>query len=134
MPSPPKQPPPAEQLPPLDVSVIQEPDVPSVEPKALAELSDFEAAKRKLQLEDLQNEVKARGIYAGRLFWMMVVWLVIAVLFVLSDALTIPSLAAYGTFHLSDSVLITLITTTTATVVGVFLIVAKYLYRSRDSN
>ena len=38
----------------------------------------------------------------------------------------------YGRFHLADGVVIALITTTTATVIGVFLTVANYLFPKRD--
>lgn len=117
----------------LDVGLIQEPTVPPKdEPQAQAELEDLEHARRKLELEDFQNEVKARRRFANQIFIFMIVWMAIMALLVVADAVTIPYLQHWVGFHLSDSVLITLVTTTTGTVVGVFLIVAKYLYRVRD--
>jgi hypothetical protein len=117
----------------VDVSVIQAPAISQIESQAIAEQLDLTNEREKILLGDLKNEVDARRTYAGRLFWLMVGWLVVAILFVLADALTVPVLSPYVRFDLSDSVLITLVTTTTATVVGVFLIVAKFLYRTRDS-
>lgn len=37
-------------------------------------------------------------------------------------------------FHLSDSVLLTLLGTTTATIIGVFNFVARYLFHSKDTK
>jgi hypothetical protein len=119
--------------PPLDLTAIQETaDPPKNEPEAKAEKQSFEEAKQALALEDFANEIKARREFANRIFTFMIVWMVVMVVLVVGDAVTIPYFGAYISFHLSDAVLITLVTTTTATVVSVFLIVAKYLYRVRE--
>jgi hypothetical protein len=120
----------------VDVSVIQETGVPppTNEPDAIAEKQQFERQTRALTLEDLRNDVTARRRFARHIFNFMVIWMAIVVGLVLANAISIPAMHNYATFHLSDAVLITLVSTTTGTVIGVFLIVAKYLYRAKDSG
>lgn len=67
-----------------------------------------------------------RKKYIPKLFWMVVVWLIFVSLIVVFTAL--------GCLQLSDAVLIALITTTTATVLGIFVIVAKWLFPSQSSE
>src|SRR5687767_13054025 len=112
----PGQPPPEDNSPALDVTVIQEITVtPEPEPLAKAEKKSFEDAKRELLLEDLKNEVEARRTYAERLFWLMIAWIFVVITFVFADAIIWPWAGQYVRFDMSDSVLITLVTTTTAT-------------------
>jgi hypothetical protein len=56
------------------------------------------------------------------LFGLVVLWLIVVVLFVLAAAFKLWS------FYLADSVLIDLITSTTATVLGLFHYVARWLF------
>ena len=63
----------------------------------------------------------------------MVGWLGVVAYVVLAQGFGV-GIHAYGRFHLADSVVIALITTTTATVIGVFLTVANYLFPRRDQS
>jgi hypothetical protein len=47
-------------------------------------------------------------------------------------AMVIVFLSGLGVMSLSDNVLITLLTTTLADVIGVFIFVAKYLFHSKS--
>lgn len=69
-----------------------------------------------------------RDKYVGRLFWLIVVWLFIVVVFVALTA------TLGGSFHLSDSVLIAFITSTTLGVLGLFVIVARWLFPSANEK
>lgn len=71
---------------------------------------------RQRHLDQLRDE------YIPKLYWLMIYWLIFVGLCVL----------AVGSkwLTLSDAVLIALITTTTATVLGIFIIVAKWLFPS----
>jgi hypothetical protein len=116
-----------------NVDLIQEfAPPPAPDEKAKAEGQVFERGRDELLLKELEYEIEARRTFASRLFKLMIGWLVCMVLLVVGDAGRWPWASRFVGFDLSDSVLITLITTTTGTVVGIFLIVAKYLYRIRD--
>ena len=72
-----------------------------------------------------QREIAAlQDLYIPKLYWMMVYWLV----FVAAVVVTVGFFTAFGVVPLTDAVLIALITTTTATVLGIFIIVAKWLF------
>lgn len=60
------------------------------------------------------------------LFWLAVVWIVALFLVIGCNGFGSSS----GWFKLSDSVLITLITTTTATILGLYIIAVRWLYKS----
>lgn len=49
----------------------------------------------------------------------------------MAAALAIVFLCGLGVLHLKESVLITLLTTTLANVIGVFNLVAKYLFHNK---
>lgn len=71
-----------------------------------------------------------RKIYTSRLFWLIVAWPSVVVLFVALTATIKPY------FNLSDSVLIAFITSTTVSVLGLFMLVAKWLFpqSTKDEN
>ena len=81
------------------------------------------------KLAQLQKFDQTRDEYVLKLFRLIVSWLVIVVIFV--------ALAATlgNHFKLSDSVLIAFITSTTVSVLGLFVIVARWLFPSdNDKN
>lgn len=83
-------------------------------------------AKEEIRSAKLDNDIKQqdkneRKIYAELIFTLITIWL----LFVLIIFVAIGK----GFLLYSDSVIITLLTTTTIEVIGVFLIVARYLFR-----
>ncbi len=83
---------------------------------------------RKKEAADLkghERDIENRGKYTSRLYWLMLGWMTaVYVVIVLSG------FAALG-FKLSDTVLIALITGTTANVIGLFVIVARYLFTKK---
>ncbi len=89
----------------------------------------LENAKLETEVERLKSELQhandlheIRKTYTGRLFGLIVAWLSVVILFV---ALT-ATLKPY--FNLADSVLIAFITSTTVSVLGLFILVAKWLF------
>jgi hypothetical protein len=70
----------------------------------------------------LQNNIE-RKKYAKYIFIMTCIWLFVC--------LSIVTLEACKIFEISDAVLITLITTTTANVLGFFILVLKYLFNTK---
>lgn len=92
--------------------------------KADQEIETLKIKNKRLdyELEQLKTLDTTRGKYVGRLFWLIVGWLVFVLLFV--------ALTAIFIFKLSDSVLIAFITSTTVSVLGLFVIVARWLFPS----
>lgn len=91
--------------------------------------ASFAKETASLELEGTKDElITARDLHATRkeytskLFRLIVVWLSIVVLFVFLSATLKPR------FTLSDSVLIAFITSTTVSVLGLFVLVAKWLF------
>jgi hypothetical protein len=86
---------------------------------------DHDREKHDADLKGHKNDIENRGKYTKRLYWTMVGWMSAAYLVLLLTGWTV------GGFTLSDSVLIALITGTTANVIGLFVIVARYLFTKR---
>lgn len=112
---------------------------------------EVQAKKSDIVHEDELHGI--RKIYTGKLFALTCVWLSFVLLFViltgLRTSIHIPMRGARPLavainsdcpdcwniyFSLSDKVLIAFITSTTATVVGIFLIVAKWLFPSPKAD
>ena len=84
----------------------------------------------KQELKEAQDTHKLRLGYTGKIFWLVVAWLVCVLAAVLMSGFSV------GGFSLSDKVIITFITSTTINVVGLFLVVAKWMFPSsrRDKD
>ena len=103
----------------------------SIAPDALAttayeeERGYLDNELRQAEIDDLVQDRDQRKQYAKNLFLLMVWWLIIVGGIVISNgAKGVP-------FKLSDFVLNTLIGTSTASILGLFAIVAKYLFHRR---
>jgi hypothetical protein len=77
---------------------------------------------REFKITEAKDVHQARIQYLFKLFCLIVGWLAVVVVFV-----GLTGLRAWH-FELSDGVLIALITSTTATVLGLFIVAAKWLY------
>lgn len=86
--------------------------------RELAVKEELERAK----LRSVQQDTAERKLYASRIFWLILVWL--GLLFIL---LFVEGWKPGG-FWLDDSVLLALIGGTTANVLGIFVLVARYLF------
>ena len=94
------------------------------------ELQNNELRKLNEELKDLKQDRDERKSYASKLYWLVLVWLVVILLIIIFQGLqSLPGAPFY--FKLSDKVLITLITTTTANVAAFFLVVVRYLFRQK---
>ena len=90
------------------------------------EEEDLEQQAQKENIEDQKLRRKLREKYSPRLFWLLIGWLVVVTTVIFFDAFSIA--INCHIFEMSDAVLITLITTTTANIVALFYIVAKHLF------
>jgi hypothetical protein len=82
----------------------------------------LETQTKRQALKQHKSEHKQRVQYAEKIYKIVRNWLIIVVIIVSCSA--IPSI----NFQLSDNVLITLLTTSTATVLGLFITVLKYIF------
>jgi hypothetical protein len=123
--------PPSESRPPRDLSVIADaPPTDAPDDRARDELRVLELAAQKEQVRGLSQDIDERRKYANRIFYMVSTWLAIVAYIVVAQGFGL-GFFNHGPFHLSDSVVIALVTTSTATVVGCLLIVATYLFPKR---
>jgi|SRR5271157_1586813 len=108
-----------------DLSVVTAPPlIDDVADKQLAEeeFGSYDKERKRAELEGFIDDLKARKRWGERVFWMLVGWLV--------SVLAAFVFQGFGWFHfrVSDSVLIALISTTTANVLSLGYIVANYLF------
>lgn len=89
------------------------------------ETKSLENNRLREELHDLKQDRDQRKTYGSRLYWLVVCWLSIIGLIVLLHGF------AWVQFTLSVAVLTTLIGSTTASVLGLFAIVANYLFPKR---
>jgi hypothetical protein len=80
----------------------------------------------KAQIRKFEDDNQGRREFSRSIFTVTVIWMFLVLMIVIQ--------CANGKWHLSDSVLIALITTTTATVIGIFIIVANYLFNREKST
>jgi membrane glycosyltransferase len=78
----------------------------------------------RLENERERSDQKDRKIYSERVFLLAINWIVVVIAILLIDG----CVQMGGFFEISDSVMITLIGATTATVLGLFAFVMKYLF------
>lgn len=124
---------------PIDISNINDPSpntslketIPDAETK-MEEMDYEKEAKKynaeisKLQWKSFKQDIKERKKYANKIYDLISWWLFCIGMIVFLQGF----LAQYGTFNLSDKVLIALITGTTINVLGLFIIVINYLFKS----
>jgi len=87
---------------------------------------DLKQEYSKAQLKRLLDDNKARKVFSIIIFAITILWMFL-VLFIVVQC-------SRKAFHLSDGVLIALITTTTANVFGFFYVVVNYLFNKEKST
>lgn len=105
-------------------SVSAPPVVDDVADVCLAEEEErsFEHERQRISLQGLIDDVKARKKWGERVFYLLIAWLITDLL-----CICLQGFSAFG-FHVSDAIIITLISTTTANVLGLGYVVANYLF------
>ena len=94
------------------------------DPQTSEENKDL-AKQRREDLVNLQLEqdLTERKKYAGRIFWLIVGWIV-----AIFAIIVLQGFSAKTGFSISDTVLMTLIGGTTINILGIFIVVANYLF------
>jgi hypothetical protein len=115
--------------PPDDLSVIAAGNLPPSAPddKALEEEMVFERAKKGVELDSLKQDLAERKSYAKYIFILICAWLGAMFLLLAIQG----ALSPHHWFGLSDGVLVAVIGGTTINVLGIFIIVVKYLFPKR---
>lgn len=106
-----------------DEKAIQEKPLKGEENAILA-IQEKKIQKLDEEIKDLQQDREQRKYLSYALFGFMCVYMLIALIIVFC--------CGFGWMFLSDKVLITLMTTTLAGVIGIFGFVAKYLYHNKS--
>lgn len=83
---------------------------------------EFRVACLQHDFLELQANHLLRLSYTSRIYWMVIGWLACVV-----ACIGFSGFGAYG-FKLSDAVLIAFLSTTTVNVIGLFVLVAKWMY------
>jgi hypothetical protein len=83
---------------------------------------------KKESLESDRQDRKERKNYADKVYRLIFGFLVIVLLIVIASGIK------WLCFNLSDNVLITLLTTTSANVIGIFMIVMRYLFKQKNTS
>ncbi|MCP4263971.1 MAG: hypothetical protein GY777_00070 [Candidatus Brocadiaceae bacterium] len=94
----------------------------SIVPNLRADLEESEVKFLKHKLLEAQDTHKLRLNYASRIFLIVCIWLGCVIVGVFLTGFKILG------FSLSDKVLIAFITSTTISVLGLFIVVAKWLF------
>ncbi len=103
-----------------DKEITKEP--PAEEPEAKARKEQADLANTELENTSKRQDIEARAEYAPKSFWLIILWLPAVYVVVLFQGFH------YFGFHLSDTAIGTLIGTTSVNVLGLFGIVARYLF------
>lgn len=99
--------------------------------------SDIKKERERLELLNFRQDMEARREYANKLYLLIRWWLIGIGILILFQGVTLdlPSLFKDYfsiSFLLSDKVLIAILTGTTINVLGLFLVVARYFYKSNE--
>lgn len=113
----------------LNVPAIDEVDN-NADQRTSDEMRQYDKVKRGLENTAFYENIKARKRTARCLFWLIAFWLVSDMIVIFAQGmghLYIPKVGSFN-FVLTDRVLITLITSTTASVISLFAIVVRNLF------
>ncbi len=106
------------------------------ESSALAKLEDrhLDNKLKEQELIEARNNNELRKEIAKRLWHLTVGWLFFVAVVVFFGGIDHECLSGFFYLEYETSVLIALITTSTATVLGLFIVLLKYLYPSKSSK
>ena len=115
---------------PLDLGKISDTPGPEEADSATElEEEDLDHQKNRALIEGMRQDIAERKKYAGRIFTLLSSWLL--------GIFAILLLQGFGSnirFALPDSVLLAAIGGTTINVIGIFIVVARYLFPRRDTD
>lgn len=113
-------------------------DKPAKENDYLSNLeeSNLSANQRQLQINILQQQLdedkdnhRLRTKYANKIYFLVFIWFICVI-----AGVSLSGFSSYTGFVLSDKVLIVFIATTTLNVLGLFAIVAKWMFQQNNNQ
>ena len=117
-----------EEAPTGNVGSIRAPEELPVNP-AMKKLSKQEKDFYEAQTEGYKQDTAERKKYAFRIFLLCCIWVSAVLLLLIAQGLS-----RFTQFHLSETVLLAAIGSTTANIIAVFVIVARYLFPDKSSH
>lgn len=102
-------------------------DINALKSQAELEAMTIENKLRAEELKQREQDREQRKSYAVYAFWFLVGYMAFVFIILLLSGFRLSG------FHLKDGVLIALITTTTANVIGIFAFVMKYLFNTGNN-
>jgi hypothetical protein len=123
---------PGDPKPTLDIAGIADAPAGPNEPdsETRKEEEDLDRQERQARITGVLQDINERKKYAGRIFCLVSLWLIGIFLLLLLDGFLSP----INVFHLANSVLIAAIGGTTLNVIGIFIVVARYLFARRPDE
>jgi hypothetical protein len=97
---------------------------------------ELETLRYGAQTEGQKQDIKERKKYAQLFFYLSCAWLVAIVVILMLQGFGSQGFGSFwkAPFKLSDSIVLAMIGSTTANVLGILYIVAKYLFPNRGSD
>jgi hypothetical protein len=102
-------------------------DTVSDEPDDCTTLEQYELLKKKAELDSYTSDTASRKEYAKKIFVLTCLWVGGIYVLLLFQGF------GYNGFRLGDSVMLAAIGSTTANIIGVFLIVTRYFFPEKKS-
>jgi len=109
----------------VNLDLIKAPEVVRNKPDKLSK-EELELEEKELLNTELAQNIKARKRYASAVFILVISWVTLVF------ALLIFQGFGFRGFHLSDNVLLGAIGSTTADIIGILLIVIRYLFPGKS--
>lgn len=94
--------------------------------KAILEFQDFEKERKLLENQSIAQDIGERKKYAKWIFWMVCGWLIVILGIIIAVGLS--------GLKLTDTVIVSLITSTTINITAFFLAVTKYLFPNKGEQ
>lgn len=101
--------------------------------RAIQSEDELPSTKQELEIENQKEDIRGkkqdreqRRVFAYHIFKFICIYMIVTMMIVLLSGWTIVC------FRLDNAVLITLLSTTTANVFGLFVIVTKYLFHTKE--
>lgn len=92
------------------------------------EIKITELGIRKEELEGKRQDRLQRKAYADNIFTFLCIYMIIVFVILFKHG------CLFNSFELSDSVIVALITTTTANIIGIFVFVVRYLFNTPNGK
>jgi len=116
----------------MKIEISKLPDIPKITSENIEyfneETNSYDSAKKELDLEQTKQVIKLRKEYAPRIHILTCIWILFVIIVIFFQGFK------FYKFILSDSVIIALLGTTTATIIGLFVIILKDIFPGKKSN